>query len=376
MFQSIGQTIKKLRKEKNLTQEELAELLNVTSQAVSKWENETGMPDISQILPLVSVFGVSTDVLFGVEGTTADEEAVKIIEKANAMIEYGKVQTYLNAYDELIEGLKKYPGNLILLSNCMELGLSLSLPENGWLYAAERARAKVISAETIRQAKLIISYSKNISENMRARQVLVLLYSSEGRFDKAVSEAQNFRHRPDFTFYANLATVNEYLGQYDHVAACLCSEIDYDLQNLEDCIARLGKAYCNNGKYCDAISVYETYFTLMNSIFKDGIFPPYHDFDSGDCYILLALAYIATGEADKAIDNIEKSVMYYLRLSETYKNDIISGQVLKKSSIVKESEINTYICKSTLKERLKINCQHQNSSCLKIINVIKNYAKR
>lgn len=150
MSQSIGQTIKKLRKEKNLTQEELAELLNVTSQAVSKWENETGMPDISQILPLAGVFGVSTDVLFGVEGTTADEEAVKIIKKANTMTEYGKLHTYLNAYDELIEGLKKYPGNLILLSNCMELGLSLSLPENGWIYAAERAEE--IAAETIRQA--------------------------------------------------------------------------------------------------------------------------------------------------------------------------------------------------------------------------------
>ncbi len=60
MSQSIGQTIKNLRKEKNFTQEELAELLNVTSQAVSKWENETGMPDISQILPLANIFGVST----------------------------------------------------------------------------------------------------------------------------------------------------------------------------------------------------------------------------------------------------------------------------------------------------------------------------
>lgn len=65
------------------------------------------------------------------------------------MIEYGKLHTYLNAYDELIEGLKKYPCNLILLNNCMELGLSLSLPENGLIYAAERAKG--IAAETIRQ---------------------------------------------------------------------------------------------------------------------------------------------------------------------------------------------------------------------------------
>ena len=54
----VGQTIRRLRKERGLTQEELAEQLGVTAQAVSKWENETGMPDISQIVPLAGVFGV------------------------------------------------------------------------------------------------------------------------------------------------------------------------------------------------------------------------------------------------------------------------------------------------------------------------------
>lgn len=119
MPHTIGQVIKKLRKERNLTQEELAEQINITSQAVSKWENETGLPDISQIVPLASVFGVSTDVLLGVEGTTADDEAYKIIERAYAKKEYGKLETYLIAYDELIEGLKKYPNNMVLLNNCM-----------------------------------------------------------------------------------------------------------------------------------------------------------------------------------------------------------------------------------------------------------------
>ena len=73
MTNTIGQSIKKLRKERNLTQEELAEQLNVTAQAVSKWENETGLPDISQVVPLASVFGVSTDALFGMEDTSADK---------------------------------------------------------------------------------------------------------------------------------------------------------------------------------------------------------------------------------------------------------------------------------------------------------------
>ena len=49
MTETMGQIIRRLRKEKNLTQEELAEQLNISAPAVSKWENDTSMPDISQV---------------------------------------------------------------------------------------------------------------------------------------------------------------------------------------------------------------------------------------------------------------------------------------------------------------------------------------
>ena len=81
MQDTIGQIIRKLRKERNLTQEELAEQLGVTFQAVSKWENDSGMPDISQVIPLATVFNVSTDVLFGIDGTSNANEVDKIIKQ-------------------------------------------------------------------------------------------------------------------------------------------------------------------------------------------------------------------------------------------------------------------------------------------------------
>ncbi|MBQ8397529.1 MAG: helix-turn-helix transcriptional regulator [Clostridia bacterium] len=85
MAHSIGQTIRKLRKERNLTQEELAEQLNVTAKAVSKWENETGLPDISQVVPLANVFGVPTDILFGTANLDPDAEVERIINEASAL---------------------------------------------------------------------------------------------------------------------------------------------------------------------------------------------------------------------------------------------------------------------------------------------------
>lgn len=350
MANSIGQTIKRLRKERNLTQDELAEQLNVTAQAVSKWENEIGLPDISQIIPLASVFGVSTDILFGIEGASENDEALRIVQKADEIKEYGKQNTYLRAYDMMIDGLKKYPNNMTLLNNCIRIGLALAMPENGYLYSAERA--KEICAETIRQANLIISYSKNISEIMAARQSLIFLYSSEGRYDKATVEAQNFPARTDLTLYSNMARVNEYMGNHAREITYLCSDIDYALQTLEDNTVRLGKAYYKTGKYNNAIDVYQTFLNILKVIFKDGYHPPYHDFDSGDCYILLAQAYLAIGDTDQAMNAVENSIMYYLNLIEHCTGDVIERNALMKSPLVQESELTACTTKPAIKNRL------------------------
>lgn len=64
---SFGSTIRKLRKQHSLTQDQLANYLNVTPQAVSRWETNAAMPDISLLVPLANIFGVSTDVLLEVD---------------------------------------------------------------------------------------------------------------------------------------------------------------------------------------------------------------------------------------------------------------------------------------------------------------------
>lgn len=65
MEETIGQRISFHRKRLGMTQEQLAEKLNVTAQAVSKWENNQSCPDISVLPQLAQIFGVSTDSLLG-----------------------------------------------------------------------------------------------------------------------------------------------------------------------------------------------------------------------------------------------------------------------------------------------------------------------
>lgn len=63
MKETIGNRIQKFRKEKGLTQEELAVKLGLTSQAVSKWENDASCPDISVLPRLCDLLGVTADEL-------------------------------------------------------------------------------------------------------------------------------------------------------------------------------------------------------------------------------------------------------------------------------------------------------------------------
>ena len=63
MDMTIGKRIALLRKEKGLTQEELAKYMDVSPQAVSKWENDQTCPDISALPKLAKLFGVSVDEL-------------------------------------------------------------------------------------------------------------------------------------------------------------------------------------------------------------------------------------------------------------------------------------------------------------------------
>lgn len=63
MDMTIGKRIAILRREKELKQDELAEMLNVSPQAISKWENNQTCPDISLLPRLAEIFGVTVDEL-------------------------------------------------------------------------------------------------------------------------------------------------------------------------------------------------------------------------------------------------------------------------------------------------------------------------
>lgn len=111
----IGNKIKMLRKKKGLTQEQLAENIGVSFQAVSKWENNIALPDITLVPLIAHYFGVSTDELLSYDSKEINKEIEDIVWEAAKYRETDPV----TGQKILEEALKKYPDNDILLNNLL-----------------------------------------------------------------------------------------------------------------------------------------------------------------------------------------------------------------------------------------------------------------
>ncbi len=81
----LAENLKKYRILKNLTQEDVAEYLNITPQSVSKWERNESYPDITFLPALANIFETSIDVLVGMDTIRAEETRYNIHKTANAL---------------------------------------------------------------------------------------------------------------------------------------------------------------------------------------------------------------------------------------------------------------------------------------------------
>lgn len=101
---NLGTNIKQLRKEKNLTQEDLAECLGVSPQTVSKWENNLSMPDVSCLPVLADYFGITVDALL-MHNVNRNDDMKELGAEIHALANAGKMY---DAYDKLKSSMKNW----------------------------------------------------------------------------------------------------------------------------------------------------------------------------------------------------------------------------------------------------------------------------
>jgi len=148
MNMNIGEKIKKLRKQKDMTQEQLAEYLNISTQAVSKWETNLTLPDITLIPMLANLFDVTSYEIFGIDISAKKERIEKIQKEAmNCLI----ASWYEEAEKILRAGIKEHPNSYTLMVSLMRTLFNIAhLPES-------KTKRKAFNEEIIALGKKVLA---------------------------------------------------------------------------------------------------------------------------------------------------------------------------------------------------------------------------
>lgn len=173
----IGENIRRLRRERNLTQEEVAVHLGISFQAISKWERGDGYPDITMLPTLAGYFGVSMDELIGM----SEIEKAKRYEAVNAVwAENNQNGLHRDNVALMRKALKAFPNDALLL-----VQLSTSLEK---LDGTEEEKAKYLK-ESIAVQEQILRYGEDSEIRSATRYNICFAYWKCGERDKALEQA-------------------------------------------------------------------------------------------------------------------------------------------------------------------------------------------
>lgn len=215
---NIGNRIRELRKQRGLTQDQLANSIGVSFQAVSKWENGISLPDIALVPSIANYFGVTLDELFDFHLEEVREKAFEI---AKESWEYRSSDPD-KARELLKNGLKNYPDNDILLNNL--------------LYVTEDPD------EIIHIASKIIDVTKDDSTKYDAYRFMAYAYRDKGDL---ISARKTVDLIPEIYFSRLTELVNVSEGEERFEAAC--TEFNSSFQNLTDMFIVLIDCFIEKG---------------------------------------------------------------------------------------------------------------------------------
>ena len=192
MSSNLGANIKYFRKNKGFTQEELAGMLGVTPQAVSRWESEAGLPDVSMIVPIAQTLNITTDALLGYQVQSQDDRISKQVFEKMKGFEYveNPAESALKVCEYLAEEANKHPMNYDIVLKYVQrvAGFSYYTDMEKFL-SGEPERANAILEDGIRKGLNVIRYSNDTKKINKAHYALAWIYIHRKDFDNAREHA-------------------------------------------------------------------------------------------------------------------------------------------------------------------------------------------
>lgn len=306
MVLNIGEKIKMLRKQQDVTQEKLADYLSISYQAVSKWENGSALPDITLVPRIANFFGVSSDELLGMKQEENIEELKQYENMYQENNRLGKILDNVNLSRKVLE---KYPRNYQWMLNLSYALVQNTATEEQEHYSRENGFVEeaVSLCERIREDCTIDSIRHG------ATQILCYKYPAIGKADKAIKLAKEM---PEMIISKEALLSRIYKGE---------EKIKQNQENLTQMIDFCSGILVELSFECKELSSYEKirFIEAANALYQI-IFQ--HDEDSMfySCrlcwnYIRLAELWCAAGDKDKAIKYLllaEKTARVFDECSE------------------------------------------------------------
>lgn len=278
---SIGTTIKKLRRERDITQEQLAEYIGISAQAVSQWETDKTAPDISQLPLLAHIFDVSTDEILGVDLQKNEEKIQEILDEAQAFYAKGEFE---KSTVILKNGLRHFPLSYKLMKE-----LTYSLRD---------------TQETIDLCHKILAECTDSEIRDSAMQNLIYAYSNSDDKQSALEHARKMPHvwlSKEAYLFELLHANND--SEREEAKENALELISYMTTGLVRALIELShKSYGYADEDC--IKLLEQAATIIETIFCDGDYHFNAQF-AADVYMWLSVMY-AGKDAEKTLSCIEK----------------------------------------------------------------------
>ena len=301
----MGNVIRALRVGKGWTQEELAARIGVTGQAVSKWETEQGMPDISQVPLLARVLDVTTDVLFGMEERKPDfpEFDHNGTDPEAAWATWQEMRDKIDGCDGMEKSVWHY----------VYAGYKLCCPDALTYHPGHAAE---VLPELLRFAEKHMKMMERGPESLYCSycDLVMELYALAGSGQKALVLAGKAQPWPSHFLSLLQARVHHLLGQPELEASCLETGGTLAAGLLLDIVCQSAEAALENGREEEALDTASFGYAFMGLLGGEACpLPLSPRRDTGSLGQLGARALLRMGEREQALRWLERTVEDELR---------------------------------------------------------------
>lgn len=330
----VGENIKRLRKQKGITQETLADYMHVSTAAVSKWERNETLPDISMVIPLASYFNVSTDEILGLDTAKNEEKIKQYLDESNRLAAIGKAH---ERFELITKAYSEFPNDWRIIEAYM---WQLNYDPN----CVEPYGNEVHKDELYRLCERVLDECTIDKTRYAALSIIGGLYELDGQREKTIETAKRF---PSYWM-----TEGEEL---EHIYDCENGEEKewfsqlreniWDLTSLFHVKIRNAALTAKDMDPYEQIKHLKKAIALIKMIFDDGDYGFYYQ-DLSDLYIWIANRYVMADDLDSAFENYELGFACAKAEDElpkitTHTSFLVRGKVFDRSETNSDREWNT-----------------------------------